>query len=155
MAELKGGDFFGGAFLAEGGRSPSVLHGGLFTSPFSPSHSVPLLAWTAFVALVAWREYVTVNTLKSQTLYGGVHKQDLAAIDAEWPWGVAGDDDFDPLGLYGLLGKDAVGRYCMRELEINHGRAAMLAVLSYVAIEATFHIPVTSLTPFLFGKWYW
>ena len=33
--------------------------------------------------------------------------------------------------------------------------AAMLAVLSYVVIEATFHIPVTSLTPFLFGKWYW
>merc|ERR1711871_1326994 len=45
-------------------------------------------------------------------------------------------EDFDPLGLYGLLGNDAVGRFTMRELELNHGRVAMLAVLSYVMLES-------------------
>ena len=84
-----------------------------------------------------------------------MHKQDFEEIEGEWPWGVAGDDDFDPLGLYGLLGNDAVGRHCMRELELNHGRVAMLAVLGYVMIEAATHTPVTALTPFLFGRWFW
>ena len=87
--------------------------------------------------------------------YGNVHKKDLEVLGEEWPWGVAGDEDFDPLGLYGLLGNDAIGRFTMRELELNHGRVAMLAVLAYVMLEATTHTPVVSLTPFLFGKWFW
>ncbi len=84
-----------------------------------------------------------------------MHKKDLEGLGEEWPWGVAGDEDFDPLGLYGLLGNDAVGRFTMRELELNHGRVAMLAVLAYVMLESVTHVPVVQLTPFLFGKWYW
>merc|ERR1712094_113809 len=80
--------------------------------------------------------------------YGNVHKKDLVGLGEEWPWGVAGDEDFDPLGLYGLLGNDAVGRFTMRELELNHGRVAMLAVLSYVMLESVTHVPVVQLTPF-------
>ena len=151
MAELNGPDFFDGYFLADGGRVPTILNGGLLDG-FPPLN---LLAVLAFFAAFGARELDTMTTLKGQTLYGQVHQKDLQAIEGEWPWGVAGDEDFDPLGLYGLLGQDAVGRYCMRELEINHGRVAMLAVLAYVSIEATLHIPVTQLTPFLFGRWFW
>ena len=116
---------------------------------------LPTLAVLGFFALYGQQELKTLGTLKSQTLYGNVHKKDLEGLGEEWPWGVAGDEDFDPLGLYGLLGNDAVGRFTMRELELNHGRVAMLAVLSYVMLESVTHVPVVQLTPFLFGKWYW
>merc|ERR1711939_135200 len=122
MAELWGQDWFDGYFLADGGRAPSILNGGLISDVQFPP--LPTLAVLGFFAL-----------------YG---------LGEEWPWGVAGDEDFDPLGLYGLLGNDAVGRYTMRELELNHGRVAMLAVLSYVMLESVTHVPVVQLTPFLF-----
>ena len=43
------------------------------------------------------QELKTLGTLKCQTLYGNVHKKDLEGLGEEWPWGVAGDEDFDPL----------------------------------------------------------
>jgi len=153
MAELWGQDWFDGYFLADGGRAPSILNGGLISDVQFPP--LPTLAVLGFFALYGQQELKTLGTLKSQTLYGNVHKKDLEGLGEAWPWGVAGDEDFDPLGLYGLLGNDAVGRYTMRELELNHGRVAMLAVLSYVMLESVTHVPVVQLTPFLFGKWYW
>jgi len=140
LSEIKGADFFDGYFLADGGRAPSVLNGGLFDT-FPP---LPLMAVAGFFAFVGVRELQTLNRLKCNTLYGHVHSADHEAIQDEWPWGVAGDDDFDPLGLYGLVGNDAVGRHVMREMELNHGRVAMLAVLAYVVIEAVTGIPVVS-----------
>jgi len=139
--------------LAPGGRAPSILNGGLLTDVQFPP--LPTLFVLGFFALYGQQELKTLGTLKCQTLYGNVHKKDLEGLGEEWPWGVAGDEDFDPLGLYGLLGNDAVGRFTMRELELNHGRVAMLAVLSYVMLESVTHVPVVQLTPFLFGKWYW
>ena len=153
MAELWGQDWFDGYFLADGGRAPSILNGGLLTDVQFPP--LPTLFVLGFFALYGQQELKTLGTLKCQTLYGNVHKKDLEGLGEEWPWGVAGDEDFDPLGLYGLLGNDAVGRFTMRELELNHGRVAMLAVLSYVMLESVTHVPVVQLTPFLFGKWYW
>ena len=141
------------SLLVEGGRAPSILNGGLISDVQFPP--LPTLAVLGFFALYGQQELKTLGTLKCQTLYGNVHKKDLEGLGEEWPWGVAGDEDFDPLGLYGLLGNDAVGRYTMRELELNHGRVAMLAVLSYVMLESVTHVPVVQLTPFLFGKWYW
>ena len=153
MAELWGQDWFDGYFLADGGRAPSILNGGLISDVQFPP--LPTLFVLGFFALYGQQELKTLGTLKCQTLYGNVHKKDLEGLGEEWPWGVAGDEDFDPLGLYGLLGNDAVGRFTMRELELNHGRVAMLAVLSYVMLESVTHVPVVQLTPFLFGKWYW
>jgi len=153
MAELWGQDWFDGYFLADGGRAPSILNGGLiWDTEFPP---LPTLAVLGFFFLYGQQELKTIGTLKSQTLYGNVHKKDLEGLGEEWPWGVAGDEDFDPLGLYGLLGNDAIGRFTMRELELNHGRVAMLAVLAYVMIESVTHTPIVRLTPFLFGQWYW
>jgi len=152
MAELNS-EWFDGYFLADGGRAPTILNGGLITDIAFPP--LPLLGTLALFALFGSREVKTLSTLKCQTLYGNVHKKDLEGLGQAWPWGVAGDEDFDPLGLYGLLGNDAVGRFTMRELELNHGRVAMLGVLGYVVVESVTHVPVVQLTPFLFGKWFW
>lgn len=143
LAELN--PWFDGAFLAEGGRSPSVLNGHLIDSP-------SILVVLGFFAFVGSREVKSLSGAKRDTMYGYVHASDYAEIEAEWPWGVAGDENFDPLGLYGMVGNDAVGRKVMRELEINHGRVAMLAVASYAFLEAASHKPVVDITPWLFGR---
>mmetsp|Transcript_25833 Transcript_25833/g.79490 ORF Transcript_25833/g.79490 Transcript_25833/m.79490 type:complete len:290 (-) Transcript_25833:392-1261(-) len=137
--------WFGGWFLASNGRAPSVLNGHFFDSP---TFAVVL----GFFAVLALREKDNLTRPKRQTLYGHVHAADYAAIEEEWPYGVPGDENFDPLGLYGLLGNDALGRFVLRDLELAHGRVAMLAVLAYVLLEATTHTPVVKLTPFLFNN---
>lgn len=43
--------------------------------------------------------------------------------------------NFDPLGLYGLIGADASGRKGMRELETAHGRFAMVAISVWAFLE--------------------
>lgn len=48
---------------------------------------------------------------------------------------VPGCYNFDPLGLYGLLGADASGRKGMRELETAHGRFAMVAISIWAFLE--------------------
>jgi len=48
---------------------------------------------------------------------------------------VAGCYNFDPLGLYGMLGADAAGRKGMRELETAHGRFAMIAISVWAFVE--------------------
>lgn len=143
MSELR--PAFDGALLADGGRAPSVLNGHLFDSP-------SLLAVLAFFAEVGNREIQAIRTSKKKTLYGHIHSLDYAPIAEEWPWGVAGDLSFDPFGLYGLCGKDAIGRKVMRDLEINHGRVAMLAVLGYVVLEKATGRAVVDLTPWLFAN---
>lgn len=141
MSELKAPDWL----LAEGGRAPSVLNGHFFNSP-------AILATLAAFAAFASLELRAISTPKKETLYGHVHAQDYAEIEDEWPWGVAGDVTFDPLGLYGIVGKDAVGRKVMRDLELSHGRVAMLATLSYVILELATGAPVVDITPFLFAN---
>lgn len=135
------------SLLAEGGRAPSVLNGHLFNSPS-----------VLFVALVfgvfGYLDFTATRVPKKSTFYGYIHSLDYAEIEDEWPWGVAGDFDFDPLGFYGLVGKDAVGRKVLRDLEIAHGRVAMLGVLAYVLLEVTLKKPVVDLTPFLFNNYH-
>lgn len=143
MSELR--PAFDGVLLADGGRAPSVLNGHFFDSP-------SLLAVLAFFAEVGNREIQAIRTSKKSTLYGHIHSLDYAPIAEEWPWGVPGDLSFDPFGLYGLCGKDAIGRKVMRDLEINHGRVAMLAVLGYVVLERATGKAVVDLTPWLFAN---
>jgi len=134
---------FDGALLASNGRAPSVLNGHFFDSP-------SFLVTALFFAELARREVANLSEPKKSKLYGHVHSQDYAALGDEWPYGVPGDENFDPLGLYGLLGKDPIGRFVMRDLELEHGRVAMLAVLLYVVVEASTGQPVVKLTPWLF-----
>ncbi|KAJ8610614.1 hypothetical protein CTAYLR_007167 [Chrysophaeum taylorii] len=141
MSELRGDDLL----LASNGRAPSLLNGHLLDSP-------TFIFVLGFFALFALQEIRVLGTPKKTTLYGYIHSQDYAPIADEWPWGVAGDWDFDPLGLYGLVGNDAVGRKVLRDLELSHGRIAMLAVLAYVILEVTTQKAVVDLFPFLFAN---
>ena len=53
---------------------------------------------------------------------------------------VAGDLDFDPLGI--AVGKPATERFELQEAEMLNGRLAMLAVVGYVVSEAFLRVPV-------------
>lgn len=92
-----------------GGRSPSVLNGGLEQS------SIPFVL-TLFAGLVAAIDFASLR-----------RRQDMGD---DW---LPGDFGFDPLNLLGGATMDA--RRDMQEKEINNGRLAMLAVLVFVSEE--------------------
>lgn len=112
--------------LAEtAGRSPSVLNGGL-------AHGwLPLVLFGAAACAAA----VEVRALRLRGARGDAF--------------VPGDLGFDP--LYILQGADPDNAFKMRQLEVDHGRLAMLAVAAYVVEEAATHRPVTDVTPQLFA----
>ena len=105
--------------------APSVLNG------FNPAS---FLATAAIFAGLGYAEYKTSLRLNSVgTELGQKHKSDMQDV---WKYGVPGDYNFDPLGLYNAFGDNAVGRKAMRELEISHGRWAMVAITAFAAWEA-------------------
>lgn len=111
--------------LAEtGGRTPSVLNGGLEQS------TIPLTI-AAFFTLIA-----------------AVDAYSLRLKDARGDEWLPGDFGFDPLNILG--GSSLEKRREMQALEINHGRLAMMAVLVMVVEEAVTTRPVVQLTPWLF-----
>ena len=52
------------------------------------------------------------------------------------------DSNFDPLNLYSSIGSDAYARKGLRELEISHGRSAMLGITGFAAWEALTGHPI-------------
>jgi hypothetical protein len=120
MAELLGPKWL----LQEGGCAPSVLNG------FGP---VSFLAATAIFAGIGFFEYKTSLRSTYDSPSGKQHREDMAEI---WDLGVAGDYNFDPLGLYSSIGDSAIARKGLREVEISHGRSAMLGITGFAAWEA-------------------
>lgn len=111
--------------LAEtGGRSPSVLNGGLEQA------TIPLTL-AIFGGMIA---AVDIYSLKLKAEQGD-----------EW---LPGDFGFDPLNLLG--GASIEARRDMQAKEINNGRLAMVAVLVYVIEEFITKQPIVQLTPWLF-----
>jgi hypothetical protein len=105
--------------------APSVLNG------FNP---VSFLATAAIFAGLGFAEFKTSLRINSiGTELGKKHRADMQDV---WQYGVPGDYNFDPLGLYDSFGDSAVGRKAMRELEISHGRWAMMAITAFAAWEA-------------------
>lgn len=105
--------------------APSVLNG------FNP---LTFLATVAIFAGFGFAEYKTALRLNSVgTELGQKHRSDMQNV---WKYGVPGDYNFDPLGLYNAFGDNAVGRKAMRELEISHGRWAMVAITCFATWEA-------------------
>ena len=136
-------------FLADGDRAPSVLNGGLidFGGAGRPLVTT-LLFFGAFGAL----ECDHVASLKLGTRLGKIHHEDMGGDgNKDWKFGVAGDYNFDPLGLYSTWGDDAVGRKVMRELELSHGRVAMIAISLFAGIEASTGAPALEAAPGLIG----
>jgi len=132
------------------GCAPSVLNG------FNP---VSFLATAAVFAGFGYFEYRTALRKVDDKSLGLIHTEDMADV---WSYGVAGDYNFDPLGLYSSIGDDAYARKGLRELEISHGRSAMLGITSFVIWEKLTGHPIVEnsmffhpnlLLPFLYASY--
>lgn len=110
--------------------APSVLNG------FSP---LSFIATVVIFAGFGFFEYSTALRNKNKTPIGMKHQEDMANV---WVYGMPGDYNFDPLGLYSSFGDDATGRKAMRELEIAHGRGAMLGITGFALWEKLIGHPV-------------
>ena len=125
--------FFVRDVLAESaGKSPSLLNGGLEQLDVAPA-----IALLATVGAVIERGDVLARA------------QQGCAFN-EYPKArTAGDLGFDPLNIVNknLSEAEKVG---FMEAELLNGRLAMIAVTSYVIIEALFDLPVIRFTPDLF-----
>lgn len=125
LSELVGPDF-----MLQDGRAPSVLNG------FNPiSAGITLAVFAAF----GFFEYSTALRRTVDTELGAKHAADMENV---WNAGVAGDYNFDPLGLYSMFGDDAAGRKAMRGLEISHGRWAMMGIAGFAFLEALTEKPI-------------
>jgi len=119
------GELFGPKFLLQpGGCAPSVLNG------FNP---ITFFATVVALGGLGFLEYKTALRATAQTEMGKMHREDMSEV---WDLGVAGDYDFDPLNLYSSVGDDAKARKGLREVEISHGRSAMLGITGFAAWEA-------------------
>jgi len=120
MSELLAPDWM---LRGQAHMAPSVLNG------FNP---LSFLTTVAIFGAFGFFEYKTSLRRVNDTPIGKKHAEDMADI---WDYGVPGDYNFDPLGLYSMFGDDAAGRKGIRELEIAHGRAAMVGITSFAAWE--------------------
>lgn len=109
--------------MLQNGMAPSVLNG------FNP---ISLVSTAVIFAGLGFFEFKTSLRRTSNTPLGIKHREDMANV---WKYGVAGDYNFDPLGLYDSIGDDAVARKGLREVEVSHGRSAMLGITSFVIWE--------------------
>jgi len=113
------------SWMLQNGCAPSVLNG------FNPVSFVAVLA--AFGA-VGFFEYKTALRRNDNTAFGKMHRADMVdCVNGEY--GVPGDYNFDPLGLYSSIGNDAYARKGLREVEISHGRSAMLGITGFALWE--------------------
>jgi hypothetical protein len=104
--------------------APSVLNG------FDP---LTFIATAAIFGGFGYFEYKTSLRRVDDKKLGKKHQEDMANV---WKYGVPGDYNFDPLNLYSSFGDSADGRKAMRELEIAHGRGAMMGITAFAAWEA-------------------
>ncbi|GFH51640.1 fucoxanthin chlorophyll a/c protein [Chaetoceros tenuissimus] len=119
-------ELFGPNFMLHGKAhlAPSVLNG------FDP---LSFIAVAAIFGGAGYFEYKTSLRRVDDKRIGMKHKEDMANV---WKYGVPGDYNFDPLNFYSMFGDTADGRKAMRELEISHGRWAMLGITGFAAWEA-------------------
>jgi len=117
-------------WMLQYGCAPSVLNG------FNP---LSFLATLAAFGGLGYFEYKTALRRVDDKRLGMIHREDMADV---WKWGVAGDYNFDPLNLYSSIGNDAYARKGLRDLEISHGRSAMLGITGFAAWEALTGHPI-------------
>ncbi|KAL3799915.1 hypothetical protein ACHAW5_006646 [Stephanodiscus triporus] len=116
--------------LQDGGRAPSVLNG---VNPLS------FLAIAGFLGAAGYLEYRTSLRRTLSTPMGRLHERDMSAV---WKYGVAGDYNWDPMNLYSSCGDDYKGRKGLRDVELSHGRVAMLGITYFAAWEALTGHPI-------------
>jgi len=103
--------------------APSVLNG------FNP---LSFLVTAAIFGGIGFLEYTTALRPALSTTIGKKHAEDMKDV---WSYGVPGDYNFDPLGWYSAFGDDAAGRKAMREVEVAHGRGAMMGITYFALWE--------------------
>jgi len=103
--------------------APSVLNG------FNP---LSFLVTAGIFGGIGFLEYTTALRPTQTTAIGKKHAEDMKDV---WNYGVPGDYNFDPLNLYSAFGDNAVGRKAMRELEVAHGRGAMMGISFFALWE--------------------
>jgi light-harvesting complex II chlorophyll a/b binding protein 4 len=118
------------SWMLQDGCAPSVLNG---VNPLS------FLAIAGFLGAAGYFEKQTSLRSNIDTPMGKQHKKDMSAI---WQYGVAGDYNWDPLNLYSSCGDDWKGRKGLREVEVSHGRMAMLGITYFAAWEALTGHPI-------------
>jgi len=118
------------SWMLQHGCAPSVLNG---VNPLS------FLAIAGFLGAAGFFEYKTSLRQSLSTPMGKLHEKDMSAV---WKYGVAGDYNFDPLNLYSSCGDDFKGRKGLRDVELSHGRVAMLGITYFAAWEALTGHPI-------------
>lgn len=121
MSELLAPDWL---LHGQNNLAPSVLNG------FDP---LTFISTAAIFGAFGFFEYKTSLRRVDDKELGKKHAEDMKNV---WKYGVPGDYNFDPLNLYSAFGDTADGRKAMRELEIAHGRSAMLGITAFAAWEA-------------------
>jgi len=113
------------SWMLQNGCAPSVLNG------VNPLSAIAILA--AFGGL-GFFEYKTALRRNDDTKFGLMHRNDLVdCVDGKY--GVPGDYGFDPLNLYSSIGDNAYARKGLREVEVSHGRMAMLGITGFALSE--------------------
>lgn len=125
-------ELLGPSWMLQHGCAPSVLNG--FNIP-------SFLAVVSFFAAAGFFEYKTALRRNDNTKFGIMHRADMADCE-NGQYGVPGDYNFDPLNLYSSIGNDAYARKGLRDVEISHGRSAMLGITAFAAWEALTGHPI-------------
>lgn len=118
------------SWMLQNGCAPSVLNG---VNPLS------FIAIVGALGAAGWFELKTSLRASQSTPMGKIHEQDMSAV---WKYGVAGDYNWDPLDLYSSCGDDFKGRKGLRDVELSHGRVAMLGITYFAAWEALTGHPI-------------
>lgn len=127
LSELNGPNFMlhGPSHLA-----PSVLNG------FDP---LSFIAVAGIFGAFGYFEYKTSLRRVDDKPLGIKHMADMTNV---WKYGTPGDYNFDPFNLYSMFGDTADGRKAVRELEIAHGRGAMVGITVFALWEALTGHPI-------------
>jgi len=118
------------SWMLQNGCAPSVLNG---VNPLS------FIAIVGFLGAAGYFEFKTSLRQSGSTPMGKLHSKDMSAI---WKYGVAGDYNWDPLNLYSSCGDDWKGRKGLRDVELSHGRVAMLGITYFAFWEALTGHPI-------------
>jgi len=125
--------------LAEGGRAPSVLNGGL-------DNVFALFALGLFFAVGSVLEVEMARTRRAAP----AALRNFFDMWRDDGWDLPGNYGFDPLRLGVLLCPSAADKLLMQSAEILSGRTAMLATVGFVVQEYVTGLPVVRETPQFF-----
>lgn len=117
-------------WMLQHGCAPSVLNG---------ANPLAALTIVGFLGAAGFFELKTSLRQSSSTPMGKIHSKDMGAV---WKYGVAGDYNWDPLNLYSSCGDDFKGRKGLRDVELSHGRVAMLGITYFAFWEALTGHPI-------------